>query len=115
MIRRPPRSTLFPYTTLFRSVERRVGRDARLEPRAHGSRTGARELEECGRPEPLGVACVQAQPLAQVQVDAGARVEPVELVDAARWTAQPVVDVVTQVVPASRHGDDHGGARDEEV
>src|SRR2546430_13018106 len=24
MIRRPPRSTLFPYTTLFRSVERRV-------------------------------------------------------------------------------------------
>src|SRR3712207_7172134 len=27
MIRRPPRSTLFPYTTLFRSdVERRVGR-----------------------------------------------------------------------------------------
>src|SRR5260221_5355683 len=23
MIRRPPRSTLFPYTTLFRSVERR--------------------------------------------------------------------------------------------
>src|SRR3712207_7229164 len=26
MIRRPPRSTLFPYTTLFRSVERRPGR-----------------------------------------------------------------------------------------
>src|SRR2546422_5416570 len=25
MIRRPPRSTLFPYTTLFRSVESRVG------------------------------------------------------------------------------------------
>src|SRR5256885_17237266 len=24
MIRRPPRSTLFPYTTLFRSVENRV-------------------------------------------------------------------------------------------
>src|SRR2546430_12015656 len=29
MIRRPPRSTLFPYTTLFRS------------PRGHGSSTGA--------------------------------------------------------------------------
>src|SRR5256885_9010538 len=33
MIRRPPRSTLFPYTTLFRSVLRtqaaRCGRDAR--------------------------------------------------------------------------------------
>src|SRR2546422_5365534 len=24
MIRRPPRSTLFPYTTLFRSIERRL-------------------------------------------------------------------------------------------
>src|SRR2546422_8487581 len=27
MIRRPPRSTLFPYTTLFRSRERRRGHD----------------------------------------------------------------------------------------
>src|SRR5215211_8469579 len=26
MIRRPPRSTLFPYTTLFRSLRRAVGR-----------------------------------------------------------------------------------------
>src|SRR3989449_11704386 len=34
MIRRPPRSTLFPYTTLFRSVLERVGGEARqrLEP-----------------------------------------------------------------------------------
>src|SRR3989442_3030692 len=30
MIRRPPRSTLFPYTTLFRSV-RRIGEVLRLE------------------------------------------------------------------------------------
>src|SRR5258708_31380884 len=27
MIRRPPRSTLFPYTTLFRSVPRRCARE----------------------------------------------------------------------------------------
>src|SRR3712207_7264163 len=27
MIRRPPRSTLFPYTTLFRSLRRRRGRE----------------------------------------------------------------------------------------
>src|SRR5690606_40055430 len=27
MIRRPPRSTLFPYTTLFRSVEPATGQD----------------------------------------------------------------------------------------
>src|SRR5256885_13391907 len=41
MIRRPPRSTLFPYTTLFRSPRaerpqlralRRAGREASLEP-----------------------------------------------------------------------------------
>src|SRR5687767_15266968 len=30
MIRRPPRSTLFPYTTLFRSQVRRVIRDEEL-------------------------------------------------------------------------------------
>src|SRR3712207_8641093 len=29
MIRRPPRSTLFPYTTLFRSQGRRLGRSRR--------------------------------------------------------------------------------------
>src|SRR5258708_31742327 len=28
MIRRPPRSTLFPYTTLFRSIQRRAHRVA---------------------------------------------------------------------------------------
>src|SRR2546422_8012739 len=32
MIRRPPRSTLFPYTTLFRSLAERLDRAA--EPRA---------------------------------------------------------------------------------
>src|SRR2546422_9714072 len=32
MIRRPPRSTLFPYTTLFRSLAER--RDRAAEPRA---------------------------------------------------------------------------------
>src|SRR5437764_13163928 len=30
MIRRPPRSTLFPYTTLFRSHARRAARDGAL-------------------------------------------------------------------------------------
>src|SRR3989441_7244501 len=31
MIRRPPRSTLFPYTTLFRSLIRVLGIDAQAE------------------------------------------------------------------------------------
>src|SRR2546425_7163058 len=30
MIRRPPRSTLFPYTTLFRSIEERQARMANI-------------------------------------------------------------------------------------
>src|SRR5256885_11632130 len=40
MIRRPPRSTLFPYTTLFRSIRVAVhGRDLRTSaPRHHRSR-----------------------------------------------------------------------------
>src|SRR2546426_7298036 len=32
MIRRPPRSTLFPYTTLFRSVDPGVRSAAQLDP-----------------------------------------------------------------------------------
>src|SRR2546425_3598879 len=39
MIRRPPRSTLFPYTTLFRSVDPQAA--ARLAPRAHPQGAGA--------------------------------------------------------------------------
>src|SRR5687768_18052547 len=31
MIRRPPRSTLFPYTTLFRSVRARLSADRKAE------------------------------------------------------------------------------------
>src|SRR2546422_1165662 len=48
MIRRPPRSTLFPYTTLFRSVRLRehprAGVDAHDDPRRpHDARGGAGE------------------------------------------------------------------------
>src|SRR3712207_8892950 len=47
MIRRPPRSTLFPYTTLFRSVPRRHHglprlRHARLAARRRRARRGGR-------------------------------------------------------------------------
>src|SRR2546422_9611569 len=36
MIRRPPRSTLFPYTTLFRSFHRRTAPRGAVRPQAHG-------------------------------------------------------------------------------
>src|SRR3712207_8769567 len=52
MIRRPPRSTLFPYTTLFRSlaaVEARI--DADLACGRHAELVG--ELEELCRAHPL--------------------------------------------------------------
>src|SRR3712207_7660197 len=55
MIRRPPRSTLFPYTTLFRSPSRGPSReagaqrsgDARARERRRG-RTGRRYSREAG-------------------------------------------------------------------
>src|SRR2546426_6480440 len=59
MIRRPPRSTLFPYTTLFRSPARprlpvdRVGLEGtRLPPRAGGGR--ARRQRRRARRGPRG-------------------------------------------------------------
>src|SRR2546425_5197762 len=47
MIRRPPRSTLFPYTTLFRSEAASASR-ARLEEVGLGARTGHRAGELSG-------------------------------------------------------------------
>src|SRR5688572_32277684 len=41
MIRRPPRSTLFPYTTLFRSVQVVGVRPRRMD---HGTRLGCRHI-----------------------------------------------------------------------
>src|SRR2546422_2355829 len=61
MIRRPPRSTLFPYTTLFRSERRRVRRRGRRDA-----------LEQCRGPaqeeDVRGVAAVDRE-------DVGARSE----------------------------------------
>src|SRR5436305_5216276 len=46
MIRRPPRSTLFPYTTLFRSSARRLRRAAlRLRPDRRRGRAPRRSEE----------------------------------------------------------------------
>src|SRR3712207_8595985 len=60
MIRRPPRSTLFPYTTLFRSVVERVhvavhrGRDDLQAPAVV-----AVEVDEHGRAEEAQLGAVQ--------------------------------------------------------
>src|SRR3712207_7131613 len=49
MIRRPPRSTLFPYTTLFRSGGAPGAASARHHPRRLGQRRHARGRRGRGR------------------------------------------------------------------
>src|SRR3712207_6955126 len=63
MIRRPPRSTLFPYTTLFRSHEAVVDQLA-----AEGCDVGVRLAEE-GVDLLLGVVAVRREPGQQVLED----------------------------------------------
>src|SRR5258708_29182844 len=50
MIRRPPRSTLFPYTTLFRSAVAAAGRETRVVKRCS---SGCGNLCEARTPRPL--------------------------------------------------------------
>src|SRR3712207_8493973 len=54
MIRRPPRSTLFPYTTLFRSVLR-LGVRLVADPRVRQRRVADRGARLGGRPDPRAV------------------------------------------------------------
>src|SRR3989441_1878462 len=48
MIRRPPRSTLFPYTTLFRSIDGRDGLDqvVRRDVRGHADGDAGRAVHD---------------------------------------------------------------------
>src|SRR3712207_8876680 len=73
MIRRPPRSTLFPYTTLFRSQDREVALRHRHDPVA---------LAVDDRDGRAPVALAGEQPVAQPVVDRAVapalRVEPVD-------------------------------------
>src|SRR5258705_1443818 len=48
MIRRPPRSTLFPYTTLFRSVRRIAFQHAPRDDDAHDFVRAFEDLEHAG-------------------------------------------------------------------
>src|SRR5258707_11825629 len=70
MIRRPPRSTLFPYTTLFRSGEPPAGHDADPRVRVREARLARsdehvareRELEAAGHGD--AVHCADDRPIA---------------------------------------------------
>src|SRR3712207_8888565 len=50
MIRRPPRSTLFPYTTLFRSQEAQIHTDA-AKQRSQATQLHADKIAEINRKE----------------------------------------------------------------
>src|SRR2546429_9623492 len=80
MIRRPPRSTLFPYTTLFRSHAlggyRVQGRD---EKTAERLKTDAKALEQAGAfaivleliPAPLASQITKSPPIPTIGIGAG--------------------------------------------
>src|SRR2546428_7038281 len=54
MIRRPPRSTLFPYTTLFRSAFRALHAPCRDSILQGASRTGGKRQKNCRRHTRVG-------------------------------------------------------------
>src|SRR2546429_5627560 len=61
MIRRPPRSTLFPYTTLFRSLLRRRQVQLALEERMHAPRPERRSAAKlAGAAVPAAVTDARA-------------------------------------------------------
>src|SRR5208282_3571322 len=47
LVRRPPRSTLFPYTTLFRSRSGRIGEPPGLVPRHPETKAGEDARQKC--------------------------------------------------------------------
>src|SRR2546426_10447518 len=62
MIRRPPRSTLFPYTTLFRSPDSAEGRAGRFKTAQTAHRDGAGAIADIMLPKLLSPAAVQGKP-----------------------------------------------------
>src|SRR5215213_11012393 len=95
MIRRPPRSTLFPYTTLFRSFGR-----TRLECPAHGLRPGAALGDERCQGQP-DAAEAQGVPAVHDGGRAPLRHEDQPLVDLER--AQPAAVPAAAVLGRAAH------------
>src|SRR5437588_5505607 len=62
MLRRPPRSTLFPYTTLFRSVYTGAGRKFLSGPRGTGFAALSDRYLASAEPTVLDVHAVEVSP-----------------------------------------------------
>src|SRR5207244_12417052 len=84
MIRRPPRSTLFPYTTLFRSVAVQV--IVRLEPTVHFS-------------PPLGAVTVKAPRILKSASEPSETVESFTSVTRTRTVAEMLFGTLQANVP----------------
>src|SRR3712207_7485193 len=64
MIRRPPRSTLFPYTTLFRSVGPFAPYGEGVVPGLQSAPAGPQDLSRAGDPSSGGTVLVVPAPVA---------------------------------------------------
>src|SRR3989475_11058133 len=84
MIRRPPRSTLFPYTTLFRSHRRE---------RDQGDEVLRRRQEQRDEPDPAHGLATRA-----LQVIVGLRVLVLRQVERCRMLHEPYADAVRKQV-----------------
>src|SRR2546430_6460593 len=82
MIRRPPRSTLFPYTTLFRS---RLGADADVDAHVEPSLPLLADRERIERA--LTAMVLRARGLGPVRIDAGRQGVMAEV--RVHWTGDP--------------------------
>src|SRR2546430_9037688 len=68
MIRRPPRSTLFPYTTLFRSVQRAPRRRSAPKPTAGKPQSPAQQLIDLAKAFGKNGDAVIRQDLAKLHI-----------------------------------------------
>src|SRR5256886_15268638 len=91
MIRRPPRSTLFPYTTLFRSVHLLpLDREARVRSIEVHGQTAERAVP--GRRTALALVGVDKSELARGHV----------AVTGSGWRATTLIDVSAELLPTAR-------------
>src|SRR2546422_1186403 len=98
MIRRPPRSTLFPYTTLFRSLSAALGEEPEGDRSGDFGRLGARPGAEVLVTQAVGVA-LQREDLGVVD----------EAVDH-RHSDDLIAEDLTPARERLVRGDDHAGA-----
>src|SRR3989454_7929541 len=101
MIRRPPRSTLFPYTTLFRSRDReRLGSTHPAEPRGENKASGERSPEVLLRAGPKRLVGALEDPL-RPDVDPRARRH-------LTVHREPHRFVLPEILPVAPRRDEHG-------